>query len=416
VCRRGILLGLIAACGDAYVVLPDASETPDAAPFVPGPNLVTLRVGFNMPFYVRYRDRNGPWTIPEQPSRGQYALHITDTYEAIAVCGDPAALVDSQQIRRTYADGATAFILCYGSGLGPSSPTAVTMRGHMEQPGSIFFDGQASSATGPWSFNLQVEPGAHDLIAIGTTNMVIRRDQVVSDAAALPAIDLAQEGTPVSIRRFSVNSRADEIIDSQLDLSTANEHAIIAGTGASLIVPPSSLVRPEDSMRAWVDAAADSSYRATSSAFTGTQSSFSFLPILDQVAYSYGSRRISANWVTLPLSTSVSLEIYGRTTQAIWASQRWIAANGTQHLSFDSIPPDYDPHWLVELGGPYLRAFTVWDESDPDPRNYRLTSLESLVNITGAVAPGSLARRRRLEGRLIEAASRDSARPTPGVQ
>jgi hypothetical protein len=402
----GSLLGLIAACGDAGDALPDGAVTIDSAPFVPGPNLVTVRVGFNTPFYTRYRDGSGPWTTPEQVTPGNFELHITDTYEVVAVCGDPTSLVDTQQIRRTFADGDSAFILCFGAGFGPSSPTAVTMRGEMQQPGTIFFDDQVSSAVAPWSFNLQVEPGTHDLIAIGSSSVVIRRDQVVSDAAALPPIDLAVEGAPLVVRRFSVNARADESLASQLDLSTSHEHAILAGTGASIAVPPSTLLHPEDSMRAWVDAKADTTYRATSIAFTGTQSSFSLLPILDQVAYSYGSRTISANWAALPTATLVSLEVYGRSTQALWASQRWIEATGSTHLSFDTLPPDYDPRWHVDIAGPYLRAFTAWDESDPDPRNYRLTSVEDLMNVTGAVAPGSLARRRRLEGRLIEAASR----------
>ncbi len=378
--RCSLAIVLVAACGGSDAILAlDADLSPDSAPFVPGPNTVTLDVSFQPPFFVRYRDGNGPWTTAEPITPTRFELHITDAYDAMIACGDPSGAVDSQLIRRTFSDGAAA-VACISIGYAPPSQMTVGIAGRMEQPGTVFFGDVVTSETGPWTFSLQTTPGVHDLIAVGSTSMAIRRDETVEDGGMIAPIDLAASGTAMAHRSFSVNARLDEVIASELRLVTAHETATMAGTPNNLTVPPPALLQSTDTMQARITASSDTTSRTTLTPFTG-QSSFSLMPVLDEVAYSFGGRKVSVVWSALPSCTSVSLQLYSRrASQGISVSRRWLDTTGTNHLALDAFPPDYNPHWLVDLSRPYLRDFTARDESDDTANHLRTSSRAELVN------------------------------------
>lgn len=379
-------LVLMAACGGSNLE-PDASPPIDVAPFVPGPNTVTLGVAFDTPQYIRYRDATGPWTEPTAVAENTYELHITDAYDVLVVCGGTTDL-EVEELRRTFSDGPNASIVCFYSGFKPNT-TAVFLTGRMMQAGEISFGAYDTSTTGPWDFSLAVDPGIHDLIAVNPTSILLRRDQSITTSGTVPTVDLVQDGASLELRPFTVNSQPAEIVTSALYLTTANEFAALDGTDTNLRAPPSALLLPGDVEEVWIEATADSFVRGDFVQYAGAQSSFSLMPQLTGVAYSFGNGWVlSAGWSALPPYAVVELGVFGYSanrsaTQTVDVTKSWIDATHVSNVALDARPPDYDPHWLADLGGPYLRNFTVYETSGSSAGS-RYTGLADDINFRRA--------------------------------
>ena len=362
-----LVVGAAVGCSSG-VSEPDA-PFPDGAPFVPGPNLVTLTVGPHTPFYIRYRDGDGPWTTPATTTTNTYELHVTNAYDVVALCGG-LGNYDAEMLKRAFDDGATAFLSCYGSGpvTTPTTGNVYEVTGVMKQAGTVSFDGVDGSTFGPWSFSFDVSEGTHDLIAIGKTHMLIRRGIAVESDMTLAPIDVDVDGQPFDTVAFSTNAIADvEMVRGYLHLETATEYASIGGTATSLDTPPASLLVPGDKMFADIAASTKTTSRGVRTPFTGGNNSYLLPPALSGLTYSYPYRQPWATWTTMPPFTELSLSLFSFTSgasQRVSCSASYLATTHANWLSFYPLPDDYDTRFTLDVVGPYVRSFRR-DNSPP---------------------------------------------------
>ena len=374
-----------AGCDGSAALTPDVGS-PEVTPFVPGPNLVTLTVGFDEPFYMRYRDGEGPWTAPRRSQPNTYELHVTDAYDVVALCGGLRDF-DSEMLKRTFADGANAFMFCYASPSFPDPPPGNVweVTGTMMQAGEVSFGSWDFSPFGPWSFSFDVREGTHDLIAISDTHMLIRRGVAITADTTLPRIDTELDGEPLGTFPFVTNAEAGvDTVRSWIELETAAAFATITGSATALRTPPGAILAPGDRVDVEISASTSGTYRGLRMPFTGAESNF-ILPAKigsANVEYTYPYRQLWATWQNLPRFTELALTVYSLTAptrQRVSVSERYLKATRTSYLSFYPMPYDYDQRFTVDVVGPYLRAFTAYDLSQPD--SFRFTSADEAVNL-----------------------------------
>jgi hypothetical protein len=353
-------LVLLVGCGGSLLTEPDAAPPADAPPFVPGPNLVRLDT-FGPPDYIRYRDGRGSWTEPERDADGRYELHVTHDYEIVTACGESFFGFEAYLDRFTVDDGPHQIVWgCFWTAFQPA-PTQVSIRGTMLQRGSVSFDDVAHSETAPWTFQLEVTPGIHDLIAFSSTRIALRRGQEVTGSGSIATIDLAAEGTALEIHRFTVATVPNEIVRSELWLETAHGRAAIPGGIADVLSPPASLREPGDRLELSIRAQTARTRRALHGPFVPPLGTIDLLPPLD-VSFSFPNLTLWASWTELPRHLQAGLVVFAfNGSQEVWATRSWLEARGAAHLAFEGLPEDYDPAWHCELGGPYHRRFTIYD-------------------------------------------------------
>ena len=356
---RRIALGvlLVAACGDDSGVVPDAEIAPPDAE-VPGPNLVTLSASGAQ--YVRYRNGTGAWQTPEQDPAGDYLLYVHDDYQVVVACADSLG-ADSTLIASTFADSDSQSAFCFrGSS---AAGGVVQVSGQMTQPGEIYMDDFASSATGPWDFVLDVSTGPNDLIAVGETQIAIRRGLSFTVDTTIPTVDVAQEGASLAGIPFILGGLdTSEVVSSRLTWFTEDGLAFVNGTATELLTPPASMLEAGDFRILDIDASTATTERSVFNLFSGNPTSFSFtlMPLLSGITFSDGGDVLRASWETLPSYRYVELWMVSSSSfQRVEATWGWIAANGATSLAFDPLPPDYDPDWGVDLAAPYSRRFEV---------------------------------------------------------
>jgi hypothetical protein len=276
---------------------------------------------------------------------------------------------DASMLKRTFADGETAFLFCYAGG--PSKPTGTPagnvyeVAGRMKQPGEVSFGSYDRSSFGPWSFSFDVPEGTHDLIAVSDTNMLIQRRIAVTTDMTWPTIDVDLDGAPLVALPFTSNAEPGiEMVSSYLELDTASEYAFMDGTSTALHRPPANLLEPGDRMEASIGAITDTTSRQVRTTFTGNESNFILPPKLGKIDYTYPYRQPWATWPTLPSFTELGLLIYSFTSRAeqrVTVSASYLQATHTSYLSFYPLPGDYDIRFTVDVVGPYLREFTLHD-------------------------------------------------------
>lgn len=375
--------GAAVGCNSGGPSEPDA-PSPDARPFVPGPNLVTLTVALETPFYIRYRDADGPWTTPMTTSANTYELHVTNAYDVVALCGG-LGNYDAEMLKRTAADGASVFMGCYAGGpvtVPPPTGEVWEVSGVMQQAGEVVFGGFDLSPSGPWSFSFDVSQGTHDLIATGDTRMLIRRGIAVESDMTLATIDVDVDGQPYDTVSFATNAVAGvETVRSFLTLETAAERAGFAGTSSTLRTPPASLLVPGDQMVAQVMATTKTTARSLRAPFTGGNPTFTLPPALSGITYTFPYRQPWVTWGTLPPFTELDLSIFSFTSRAyqrVSCSARYLEATHTSYLSFYPTPDDYDTRFTVDVVGPYQRSFTRYNSTPSGTEDY--SSLDEDVN------------------------------------
>ena len=353
--KLALALVLLAACSGSdhhqMVVVVDApiDTTPDAPP-----QQVTLQV-FPTPGLISYRDGAGAWQTPTADSSGNYTLTVTADYQVVIVCHDSSGSY-AEQLDAMAADGGQ-FIFCNG-GTGATQPTTVAMTGHMVQAGSVWFGATDSSTTAPWDFTLNVSPGMHDLVATRAAHgMVLRRNQNVTTAGAIPSIDVASEGTAMTPVTMTVSGLGSDTLMTGLELLTSNEFASWLGSTATIYTPPASLLTSSDSQFVFVEAYNQTSARYADTPFTGSETTFALPAVLTGIVFG----PYKASFGTLPTYDQVSLDMQQNgaslVEQSVVATKGWIDAMHATTLAFDATPPGFDPSWSINTGASYQRTF-----------------------------------------------------------
>ena len=328
------------------------------------PNTVTTTI-LGAPTLVMYRDGQGAWRDAGSGESGDYALHITDSYQLVVVCADATGF-DTIVRARTVDDGDSDYLYCAGHGL--AAPDAVQVTGRMLQAGTISAGDVASSTTAPWDFALEIEPGVRDVMAVGDGRVAIGRDLSITQPTRLTLVDVDANGTPlVPVQLQLDNLAGNETITTEVDLYGANDVAFgpaVPGTIAQTL-PPSVLV-DSDNVDLFVDITTATTERTADTWFTGVETALAVMPTIGGITYATDGGSLQAAWGTLPFTvTALGIAVVqGANRQEYSASQTYLDRNPTLQLDLAfAPPPKFQSTWLVDLTQPYVRSFTATDGS-----------------------------------------------------
>jgi hypothetical protein len=353
------LLVLVAACNTTAHDQPDAPAVPDAA--TTGPNIVTVELS-DTPAFVAYRDGDGPWQTPEAMPANTYTLHVTAAYRFLWVCTYPSGGFDAQLELATLDDGPHAQFFCES----PTQTPTVAVTGQMAQAGSVSMTDFAKSATAPWTFHLDVVPGAHELVAASSDRVSIQRDLAIAAAETLPTIDVVANGTALDTVPVTITGvGAGDMLGTHVDLSTTHDYnQVWSGTTSTMRTVPASLLHAGDRQVLWVTASTPTTFRGGASIFTGTETTFAMMPPLTGVSFGPASGGLAAMWSNLPPHSQLDfwLDTFASpvvSVQHVAATKHWLDATGATSLTFDSSAPGYRAEWIVDLAGKYSRTFSA---------------------------------------------------------
>jgi hypothetical protein len=357
--RKLALVALLAACGGSDpkqpVVIIDApiDTTADSPPAQP--TAIQIDVFGATPALVAYRDGAGSWQTASAGSNGRYIVNATADYQVVVACHDDTSAF-SELLEATVVDG-NQFVFCSVAGAS-TPPATVAMTGHMVQAGDVTFGDVASSTTAPWDFTLNVIPGMHDLIATSAAHgMVIRRDQNVTNAGAIPSIDVASEGTAMTAANLTINNQGSDTLRTELDLFTQNEFALWEGSTPTVYPAPSSLLTNNDFQFLDVEADGQTTARFAQTEFDGSQTTFDLPAVLTGIVFGPAK----ASWGTLAAYDQATLDMRQPGTitieQAIVATKGWIDATHATQLVFDANPPGFDASWSINTSTSYQAVF-----------------------------------------------------------
>ena len=290
------LAAAAAACGNndnhggsPDAAMADAREFHDAGPAdsaAPAHGLTFQPYGTPLAFFQYYTTSSGAWHAPAAGSNGAYEIELagSDAYELVAVCVDPDGNSYLQQYNRAYPEdgsGGTLTFYCFGD---PAGSATVAVTGQMQQPGALWLAGidrlypgpDATSASGPWSFDVAVAPGTYDLVATGSAAIAIRHGVEIAAADALPAIDLAAEGAAYVPLPLTVTNQGSDAVGTEMQLLTLDGGIVELTTATSTATcrrarcsAPATRSRSRRPRRAWARARArrrTSAWRAARSA------------------------------------------------------------------------------------------------------------------------------------------------------
>jgi hypothetical protein len=342
----------------------------DAPPQQGGPNDVTLQL-FSDPDLIVYRDGSGPWIVPTASGQGVYDLHVTDAYQVVVTCSSTgvAGNEDSEQLNATFGDGAHQYMFCDASSTG-TAPTTFAVTGTMAQAGTVIVGGVSKkSSTAAWSFSLAVPMGTHDAVAFDAAKMQITRDVDVSAAVALPAIDVAANGTAYTNATLALTGLGTgDTTQTQSVLYTANDYVELSQTtNTTAVLAPDALLGQNDftELDTNVTNMAAGTFRGASS-YDNTTATFTLPAVLTGVTFGTAAP-VTAHWATLPATTNVylaaeSLTATTFTAQRVTVTQSWISETNATSVTFASDAPGYDAGWNVDPATGYL-SFEIQLES-----------------------------------------------------
>jgi hypothetical protein len=370
VLAAGLLVGAV-ACGspggnpDGRPPI-DTETDIDAKSDAPS-NLTTLTIDtLSAPIFAAYRDGTGAWRTPVAIGPGRYTFGATNDYTFVAVCGSAQAGYDTEVRAATVADGTSPLMFCFDL----STPATVDVTGTMDQAGTVDMSDEASSTTAPWTFDLKVAPGTHDLTAIGATGrMLMRRNQSIGSSATEPTIDVVADGTAMTTVALTVsNAMSDEAISHEVDLSTQNDYAVLEQVdGTTARFAPAALLEPTDDQTVRVRADSSGSVRSISASYAaGDGTAFTLPPRLSGISFTRSAGgAVTASWsATLPDYADVDLYVDGGATvfdnSHVQATASWALTTSATSVSFDtSAIPGYDASWAPSLAGGYLQQFGI---------------------------------------------------------
>jgi hypothetical protein len=335
---------LLAACSSTdskpdVTVLPDAMVDIDAPP--EEMHVVTIDASFDSPVFIMYRDGTGPWQAPKEVSGG-YELAVHDAYEVVAVCGDPNLGYDVAFVGDTYAETALMYLPCY-TVFEAGTPVAVT--GTMVQPGSIVIGSSSATSTTPnWTFDLDVEQGLRDVVAIANHKMVLRREVDLWAPTNVPTFDVAATGTMMPAVPLTIAGLTnDEQPTVQEMVFTGTDFAVLPKEpGTTAYVVPPALLTSQNSFE-WLSFQARGTHGSRSVFLRYEpqgQTSFTLLPPLSGVTFG----NFKASWSTLPAGTVDMYFSSAYSTVHMTASPKWLGSRN--ELAIDTNVPGFQASWL----------------------------------------------------------------------
>lgn len=357
------------------------------------------------PALVVFRDgTRGRWQRARQTSPTTFEARVHGPYEVSVVCVDRpvfAGFTDTltSQLGRTLEDS-HELSFC---GLLPSEHTVT---GHMVQSGSVQIgDNHARSNVADWDFSIGVPTGSFDLIATSADAIGIRRAiAIAGDQAVTPAVDLAQEGTPLASVAFSApNATPDETTQVSVGLFNPTTPFISAriflGALDAAKAAPDAALLPTDTQSASVRAFTDAGgFRALRRPFrVGDDAAYTLPPPLAGVQWTVANGEATLHWGSLPAFTVFSGFLGGNAAGGrlpvdyeIDLSPRFLAATQIHDFTFAADLPGFQPAWTISFDQSYNRDFTVQNVPSAVPPNSIVITSEVTESIDPA-APQQLA-------------------------
>ena len=337
--KHFLLAFLVVGCSSPEKIIdvpPDAMPDADTVAM----NAIVVETFGDTPVFIMYRDGDRAWQAPTTISGG-YEFRVHDAYQLLAVCEQGGGGYDVAIEASTYDEaGGMTYLPCFVASDDPGS-TTVKVTGTMSQPGLVTMGGvESTGTTTNWPFELDIETGLHDLIAVANTNKIlIRRDVSVAAAMSVAGVDPTVAMTAVP---YTLNTDADESVTTQMWLMTENGFTMLPERmGATAYVVPDSLLMQNDLQLAVVTASSGQTWRGAYSRYTtGSTTTFTLMPKLSGVTFT----ATGATWPTLP-EGDVDVYLGGSSSQLrMTASKGWLGSR--TELAADTNVPGFKSEWL----------------------------------------------------------------------
>lgn len=194
-----------------------------------------------------------------------YALGpvAADGYEVLVACTGPNSVFAASQIFATGLDPDVSWACSLPMqqvNMPPGPDAFVVVSGSMKQPGIVQMGqfGGAASTMGNWMFQLGVNPGPHDLIAMSPNldaqeanvpeQIVVRRDVAVPDAVTVPEIDMDVDGRQMARMTFDLGGLGTDQTFIGGNWVTPHDTLPLLSSQTAVLVPPADLLVPTDKL------------------------------------------------------------------------------------------------------------------------------------------------------------------------
>lgn len=388
--RSGVLLPLVSrallACGDPGDSPPDAGPaTTIHISAIVAPALVTFRDGID-----------AAWQPAIAKTPTTFEIEVHGAYLLTVVCNDNGGLVTTQT-GQTPDEPQDLGSVCGR----PEGAHRVT--GHMAQPGTVAFGPSVhGSAPAEWDFAFSVPDGTYDLLAAAGERVAIRRGIAVrADLAVTPALDLAQQGTPLVDVAFSAaNATAGEALMAVVLLGTHTTAplALYVGPNTSAKAAPEAALVATDDQTVSMRATSGTALRALRRPFrVGGDPSFLLPPPMGAVQWAVEQGQLS---VTLParqphdylfaVAAGAGADSMTSVTHVLSLSAPYLEATGLRQATHTTDIPGYQPDWRIDFARPYSR-FAEFEHIAGGA--ITTTSVTEQVNATAAAERAAAVRR-----------------------
>lgn len=314
---------------------------------------------------VRYRDGDGAWAIPEATGPDEYGLDVTGHYQVLVACSNGDG-VSAHLAGRTVDDGAVFHDFCL-HGVEDDAP-AVAVTGTVAQPGTVWLHERAESTEAPWTFELAVPLGTHDLFAFTSSHVAFRRALAITAPTTIEPIDIVTEGvallaTPLTL----VGAVPGEEVATSTTLIGEHGGAVLSRPGTTAFAVPPSALRAGELQFVVASAVGASTLRTVTDTQPERGFELELLPVLTDVTFADVDGRVLARWGELPAAERLGrLDFVVSTgtgstgsSQRVSATRAWIETTGASALTFDANAPGYDPAWSIDPAQDHTRSFAA---------------------------------------------------------
>jgi hypothetical protein len=351
---------LLVGCGD------DGGNSGDDAPADAAEAthfMISFMVRGDVPLLLAVKDyASDTWTSITPTAANMYTAMVTKRHEIAMVCGAPGSYQNFIEARLN--TDAAPFLFCF------NDPVATSTTYHAT--GSMLQEGQVSlrystqkGTTSPWSFDLEVSEGTHDLIAITDGNIYVRKNIAVDGPTTIADVDVTQ-GMNLSTHLVQVaNRNADETVYTELDVGTGNASSTYIREGMTVREAPDAVIGNGYQVQ-YVGSTTSTTDRRL--LLTGETNAV-LMDRLEGVTFS----GFGASWPSLPPSTAeVSVGTFTPDNSMIFsATGGYIAGAKTMTASVDTLP-GYDAAWTVSNGPTVLHRMTASDDELGSSQFYSL--------------------------------------------
>jgi hypothetical protein len=355
------------------------------------PTLSAVRIDVGgEPEFMAYRSGEGEWKKPSRIADGAFSIEVTNEFDVVVVCVNPDGSFDAEQLSATLEEGSEWRIGLASTPFGggcwvddapdPSTPTFL-VTGTMLDPGNVFMLSAAGSPSAPWSFQLRVPSGPHDLIATTAVpanadgRIVIRRRQMIIQDTQLSDVDVVGEGSRLQPTPLAVTGEAGAVA-TQVALTTPTDHSmavIYSADTPTLAVVPSSLIEPDDLQHVLVRSNSveyrygdgiRQIHQLGAVEFVGGPIDVSFSAVPEVTHEGRVVRWDSSGTFTMshllraactPTCTATSPP----SVQRIVATPRSIELREKGELWFDVTAPGYQEDWIVNTSDSHYRSLSI---------------------------------------------------------